>query len=145
MPTRSSTWRSSSSRRATLAAARRWWERYLELDPESEWARTAARGIRFVDLQTRAGRRVTDFLFDGPEGAAVTVLLAHGAGAPMDSAAMTAAALALAAEGLRVARFEFGYMAGRRRGVRKPPPRAETRDAGVSRGGGGAARRRGGW
>jgi predicted alpha/beta-hydrolase family hydrolase len=69
---------------------------------------------------------VTDFLFDGPEGAAVTVLLAHGAGAPMDSAAMTAAARALAAEGLRVARFEFGYMAGRRVGVRKPPPRAES-------------------
>jgi predicted alpha/beta-hydrolase family hydrolase len=69
---------------------------------------------------------VTDFLFDGPEDAAVTVLLAHGAGAPMDSAAMTAAARALAAEGLRVARFEFGYMAGRRSGVRKPPPRAES-------------------
>ncbi len=68
---------------------------------------------------------MTDFLFDGPEGAGVTVLLAHGAGAPMDSAAMTAAARALAAEGLRVARFEFGYMAGRRQGVRKPPPRAE--------------------
>ena len=44
----------------------------------------------------------------------MTVLLAHGAGAPMDSAAMTATAKALAAEGLRVARFEFGYMAGRR-------------------------------
>jgi predicted alpha/beta-hydrolase family hydrolase len=69
---------------------------------------------------------VTDFLFDGPESAAVTVLLAHGAGAPMDSAAMTAAAGALAAAGLRVARFEFGYMAGRRQGVRKPPPRAES-------------------
>ena len=69
---------------------------------------------------------MTDFLFDGPEGAAVTVLLAHGAGAPMDSAAMTAAARALAAEGLRVARFEFGYMAGRRQGVRKAPPRAEA-------------------
>ena len=39
---------------------------------------------------------------------------------------MTAAARALAAAGLRVARFEFGYMAGRRQGVRKPPPRAET-------------------
>jgi predicted alpha/beta-hydrolase family hydrolase len=36
------------------------------------------------------------FLFDGPEDAAVTVLLAHGAGAPMDSASMTAAASALA-------------------------------------------------
>lgn len=69
---------------------------------------------------------MTDFLLDGPEDAAVGLLLAHGAGAPMDSAAMTAAARALAGAGLRVARFEFGYMAGRRRGVRKPPPRAES-------------------
>ncbi|WP_432283529.1 alpha/beta family hydrolase [Aminobacter sp. BA135] len=67
------------------------------------------------------------FLFDGPEDADVTVLLAHGAGAPMDSASMTAAANALAKVGIRVARFEFGYMAARRSdGARKPPPRAET-------------------
>ena len=65
-------------------------------------------------------------LFDGPENAAVTILLAHGAGAPMDSTSMTASAKALAAEGFRVARFEFDYMAARRSGGRKPPPRAET-------------------
>jgi predicted alpha/beta-hydrolase family hydrolase len=69
---------------------------------------------------------MTDFIFDGPAKAEVTILLAHGAGAPMDSAAMTAAAKALAAEGLRVARFEFGYMAARRVGERKPPPKAEN-------------------
>jgi predicted alpha/beta-hydrolase family hydrolase len=68
----------------------------------------------------------TDFLFDGPEDARVTILLAHGAGAPMDSASLKAAASALAEAEFRVARFEFGYMAGRRQGVRKPPPRAET-------------------
>lgn len=68
----------------------------------------------------------TYFLFDGPEDAAVTILLAHGAGAPMDSASMTATAKALAAAGFRVARFEFAYMAARRYGHRKPPPRAET-------------------
>jgi uncharacterized protein len=67
-----------------------------------------------------------DFLFDGPETADATILLAHGAGAPMDSAAMTASAAALAAAGFRVARFEFGYMAARREGRRRPPPRAET-------------------
>ena len=39
---------------------------------------------------------------------------------------MTATARTLAAQGLRVARFEFGYMAARRSGQRKPPPRAET-------------------
>jgi len=68
-----------------------------------------------------------DFLFDGPEQAATTILLAHGAGAPMDSAAMNAMAAALGGAGLRVARFEFGYMASRRTDAgRKPPPRAET-------------------
>ncbi len=66
-----------------------------------------------------------EFLYDGPEDAPATVMLAHGAGAPMDSKAMTAAAEALAAEGLRVARFEFAYMAARRSGTRKPPPRAD--------------------
>jgi predicted alpha/beta-hydrolase family hydrolase len=69
---------------------------------------------------------MTDFLFDGPADAPTTILLAHGAGAPMDSAAMTATAKALAAAGFRVARFEFSYMAARRSGARKPPPRAET-------------------
>lgn len=67
-----------------------------------------------------------DFLFDGPGEARATLLLAHGAGAPMDSAALTALAAALAAQDLRVARFEFAYMAARRSGTRKPPPRAET-------------------
>lgn len=68
----------------------------------------------------------TNFLFDGPEDARLTVLLAHGAGAPMDSASMTAAAKALGDQGIRVARFEFAYMAARRTdGGRKPPPKAE--------------------
>ena len=65
-------------------------------------------------------------LFNGPEDSERTLLLAHGAGAPMDSAAMTAIARALGDAGLRVARFEFGYMAARRSGTRRPPPRAET-------------------
>ncbi len=67
------------------------------------------------------------FLLDGPEDAGQTILLAHGAGAAMDSAAMTAATAALAAQGFRVARFEFAYMAARRAdGSRKPPHKAET-------------------
>jgi predicted alpha/beta-hydrolase family hydrolase len=67
------------------------------------------------------------FLLDGPTDAEVTILLAHGAGAPMDSGSMTAATEALAKVGFRVARFEFNYMAARRTsGERKPPPRAET-------------------
>jgi len=67
-----------------------------------------------------------NFLIDGAANAAITILLAHGAGAPMDSASMNAATVALVAEGFRVVRFEFGYMAARRAfGARKPPPKAE--------------------
>jgi uncharacterized protein len=66
------------------------------------------------------------FIADGPEDAFATVILAHGAGAPMDSPGMTLLAEALAREGFRVLRFEFAYMAGRREGRRRPPPRAET-------------------
>ena len=66
------------------------------------------------------------FLFDGPDDAAVTILLAHGAGAPMDSASLSASTKALAAAGLRVVRFEFDYMASRRTSqAKRPPPRAE--------------------
>lgn len=66
------------------------------------------------------------FLFDGPDQAEQTILLAHGAGAPMDSASMTATAAALAKAGFRIARFEFDYMASRRNQAgRKPPPRAD--------------------
>jgi uncharacterized protein len=68
-----------------------------------------------------------DFLFTGQADAKTTILLAHGAGAPMDSAWMNAFADRLAAKHIRVARFEFSYMAARRTGEgRKPPPRAET-------------------
>ncbi|ATU93188.1 alpha/beta family hydrolase [Phyllobacterium zundukense] len=66
------------------------------------------------------------FLFNGADNAPVTILLAHGAGAPMDSVSMDLTAKALAAAGFRVVRFEFGYMAARRTSEgRKPPPRAE--------------------
>ena len=55
-----------------------------------------------------------------------TLLLAHGAGAPMDSSFMTRIAEGLAERGLTVARFEFGYMAKRRTtGKKLPPPKAE--------------------
>ena len=67
-----------------------------------------------------------EFLELGPQATRATALLAHGAGAPMDSPGMTAIAEALAAQNLRVVRFEFAYMARRRTGgPRKPPPRAD--------------------
>ena len=60
---------------------------------------------------------------DDPEDGAL-VVLAHGAGSPMDSASLNTLATGLAAAGLRVARFEFPYMHARRAsGARKPPDR----------------------
>ncbi len=67
----------------------------------------------------------SDMLIDGRDNALATILLAHGAGAPMDSAGMTGITEALVQIGLRIARFEFGYMAARRSGSRRPPPKAE--------------------
>ncbi len=65
---------------------------------------------------------MVDFLFDGPADSSLTVALAHGAGAPMDSPFMAAFARGLGTCGLRVARFEFPYMAKRRGDGRKRPP-----------------------
>lgn len=66
------------------------------------------------------------FLVDGPADARATILLAHGAGASMDTPWMEQVAHAFAARGLTVVRFEFAYMAARRTGAaRKPPPRAD--------------------
>lgn len=68
-----------------------------------------------------------DLLFDEPPSSASTdsptVVLAHGAGAPMDSPFMSSVAKGLAERGLRVARFEFPYMRARRTGGRRPPDR----------------------
>ena len=52
----------------------------------------------------------------------VTVVLAHGAGAAMDSPFMEAMARGLAARGWRVVRFEFPYMARQRQSQRKAAP-----------------------
>ncbi len=59
---------------------------------------------------------------DGPDLAPRTVVLAHGAGAPMDSPFMDQVARGLALQGLRVVRFEFPYMQRRRRGQPSGPP-----------------------
>lgn len=65
-----------------------------------------------------------DLLIDGKRNAPRTVVLAHGAGAPMASPWMTGIAQRLAAHELRVVRFEFPYMAQRREtGKRHGPDR----------------------
>lgn len=66
-----------------------------------------------------------NLLTDGPAGARPALILAHGAGAPMDSPFMQEIAARIAAAGVRVVRFEFPYMAARRTGTRRPPDREE--------------------
>ena len=70
---------------------------------------------------------MTGFISNGPPSASVTLVLAHGAGAPMDSEWMNAIATGVAADGFRVLRFEFPYMAERRTsGKRRPPDRQQV-------------------
>ncbi|WP_373185680.1 alpha/beta family hydrolase [Halopseudomonas sp.] len=51
-----------------------------------------------------------------------TLLLAHGAGAPMDSAFMQLLVTALNGQGVAVVRFEFAYMRQRRISGKRAPP-----------------------
>jgi predicted alpha/beta-hydrolase family hydrolase len=67
---------------------------------------------------------VPDLLYDGPRRADWTIALAHGAGAGMKTPFLNAFAAGLAEHGLRVARFEFPYMAAlSSTGKRQPPDR----------------------
>ena len=66
-------------------------------------------------------------LRDGPDTARTTLILAHGAGAPMDSPFMETVAQGVAGAGIAVVRFEFPYMAKRRDdGKRRPPDRQQV-------------------
>jgi predicted alpha/beta-hydrolase family hydrolase len=63
-------------------------------------------------------------IVDGPDCAPATLILAHGAGAGMDTDFMNAFAEGIADHGFRVVRFEFPNMAERRQtGKRRPPDR----------------------
>jgi predicted alpha/beta-hydrolase family hydrolase len=66
-----------------------------------------------------------ELILDGSSDAGVTVALAHGAGAAMDTPFMNFFAHGLARCGYRVGRFEFPYMAARRQGGRGGPPDRE--------------------
>ena len=61
------------------------------------------------------------FLENGPVSAARTMVLAHGAGQPMDSPFMNRIAEGLASSKLRVLRFEFPYMQKQRAAGRRRP------------------------
>jgi len=67
----------------------------------------------------------SELLFDGPETSALTFMLAHGAGAPMRSPFLARVARGVAAEGFRVARFEFPYMRARLGGGKRGAPDRE--------------------
>ena len=64
-------------------------------------------------------------LIDGPQSAPATFILAHGAGAGMETPFMDAFATGLAEADFRVIRFEFPYMQQvRATGKRRPPDTA---------------------
>ncbi|MBA1200951.1 alpha/beta hydrolase [Pseudomonas capeferrum] len=88
---------------------------------EDQWARLGkVPGLRCNPPQIR-----------GEDGSAACLILAHGAGAPMDSDFMESMAQRLAKLGIGVVRFEFPYMAQRRStGGRRPPnPQAVLLDS----------------
>ena len=64
-------------------------------------------------------------LSDGPRDAPAALILAHGAGAPMDSPFMNSVARGVAANGIRVLRFEFRYVAVRRASGKRGAPDRE--------------------
>jgi predicted alpha/beta-hydrolase family hydrolase len=70
-------------------------------------------------------RTERDTIVDGAEDARDVLLLAHGAGAPMDSPFLARIARGLSERGVRVVRFEFPYMARRRTDGRRGAPDRE--------------------
>ncbi|WP_327440088.1 alpha/beta family hydrolase [Pseudomonas donghuensis] len=85
-----------------------------------QWARLVeSRGWRWNAPQNQGDGQQSRYL-----------ILAHGAGAPMDSGFMQEIAQRLAEQGLGVLRFEFPYMAQRRidSGKRPPNPQAQLLD-----------------
>ncbi len=69
---------------------------------------------------------MTELLYDGPKDAALTLVMAHGAGAPMDSPFMNRIASGVSASGIRVVRFEFSYMSTQRRTHKRSAPDREA-------------------
>ncbi|NQD80541.1 alpha/beta hydrolase [Pseudomonas sp. CrR14] len=78
--------------------------------------------------QQAQGSAAAGLLWDRPTGDSLaTLILAHGAGAPMDSDFMNLMAGKLAARGVTVVRFEFAYMAARREDGKKRPPNPQAK------------------
>jgi predicted alpha/beta-hydrolase family hydrolase len=67
----------------------------------------------------------TPMIVNGAKDARIMLILAHGAGAPMDHPFMNAIAEGIAGKEARVVRFEFPYMAARRSGGKRRAPDRE--------------------
>ncbi|WP_225935802.1 alpha/beta family hydrolase [Pseudomonas fakonensis] len=79
-------------------------------------------GDQWAQIANAPGLRCDPPKVGGDHGVSPWLILAHGAGAPMDSGFMDEMAQRLAALGVGVVRFEFPYMAQRRLdGGRRPP------------------------
>ena len=69
-----------------------------------------------------AGESSGRYLIDGAGDGRPTLVLAHGAGAPMDHPWMDRVCTLIAEQGVRTVRFEFPYMAVRRTSGKRPGP-----------------------
>lgn len=104
----------------------------LENGAQNPWTASALTRGKAGAAKTKRRYRVTEstmrpgeLLIDGDDHAPLTVVLAHSAGAPMDSPFMNRVARGLSEAGHRVVRFEFPYMAARRRGGGRGAPDRE--------------------
>ena len=85
-------------------------------------------GQRFVIISTKLTptslleTSLMELLWNTPTQPKAVFILAHGAGAPMDSEFMEVMASLLAEKGISVVRFEFPYMQERRTTGKKRPP-----------------------
>ncbi len=68
---------------------------------------------------------MSEFISNGSAEARITLILAHGAGAPMDHPFMNTIGEGVASKDLRVVRFEFPYMAARRSSGKNRAPDRE--------------------
>ena len=82
-------------------------------------------GVYSHAMRDAALSPATAMLFDGAVEARLTLVLAHGAGASMDHPFMNTVAEGVAGKQIRVARFEFPYMAARRGGGKSRAPDRE--------------------
>ena len=77
--------------------------------------------------QYTQGGEAPEIISDRPAGVPLaSLILAHGAGAPMDSPFMQEITESLVRRGIAVFRFEFAYMAQRRLSGRKRPPNPQA-------------------